>query len=109
VGLGLCVADACVLVTTPAEPAVANAVRARALARELDAGLVRIVLNRATDDGTVDALARELGAPVTALPESATLADAQARGQPVTQAAPDSEVAGQVERLAAAVQSSLSA
>ena len=109
VGLGLCVADACVLVTTPAEPAVANAVRARALARELDAGLVRIVLNRATDDGTVNALARELGAPVTALPESATLADAQARGQPVTQAAPDSEVAGQVERLAAAVQSSLSA
>jgi septum site-determining protein MinD len=107
VGLGLCAADACVLVTTPAEPAVADAVRARALARELDAGLVRIVLNRATDDGTADALARELGAPVTALPESGSLADAQARGEPVTAVAPASTAAARFEALAAAVRTTL--
>ncbi len=107
VGLGLCVADGCVLVTTPAEPAVADAVRARALARELDAGLVRIVLNRAADDGTADALAHELGAPVTALPESVPLADAQARGEPVAEVAPESTAAARVEALADAVRTTL--
>ncbi|MFB6083746.1 MAG: MinD/ParA family protein [Halorientalis sp.] len=107
VGLGLCVAEACVLVTTPDEPAIADAVRARALARELDAGLARIVLNRAADDGTADALARELGAPVTAIPESAALADAQARGEPVTTAAPESTAAERVADLAAAVASTV--
>ncbi|AQL42951.1 chromosome partitioning protein ParA [Halorientalis sp. IM1011] len=107
VGLGLCVAEACVLVTTPAEPAVADAVRARALARELDAGLARIVLNRATDGGTADALARELGAPVTTIPESATLADAQDRGEPVTAVAPESTAATRVAELATAVESTV--
>ncbi|WP_336001486.1 MinD/ParA family ATP-binding protein [Halorientalis halophila] len=103
VGLGLCVAYACVLVTTPAEPALADAVRARALARELDAGLVRIVLNRAESRGTADALARELGAPVTVLPESVALADAQARGRPVGEHAPECVATARFEELAAAV------
>ncbi|SEN68034.1 septum site-determining protein MinD [Halorientalis persicus] len=107
VGLGLCVAEACVLVTTPAEPAVADAVRARALARELDAGLARIVLNRATDRTTADALARELGAPVTAIPDSAALADAQDRGQPVVEAAPESTAAARIEALAEGVRTTV--
>ena len=107
VGLGLCVAEACVLVTTPAEPAVADAVRARALARELDAGLARIVLNRATDRTTADALARELGAPVTAIPESVTLADAQARGRPVAAVAPESTAATRIEALAEGVRTTV--
>jgi septum site-determining protein MinD len=107
VGLGLCVAEACVLVTTPAEPAVADAVRARALARELDAGLARIVLNRATDRTTADALARELGAPVTAIPDSAALADAQDRGQPVVEAAPESTAAARIAALAEGVRTTV--
>ncbi|WP_424017281.1 MinD/ParA family ATP-binding protein [Halorientalis pallida] len=107
VGLALCVAEACVLVTTPAEPAVADAVRARALARELDAGLSRIVLNRAGTAGTADALARELGAPVTVLPESTAMADAQARGEPVTEVAPESTAAARIEALAEGVRTTV--
>lgn len=109
VGLGLCVAEACVLVTTPAEPAVADAVRARALARELDTGLARIVLNRATDQNTADALARELGAPVTPIPESVALANAQDRGVPVTETAPESDATARIEALADAVRTAVRA
>jgi len=107
-GLALCAADACVLVTTPDRTALADAVRARALARQLEAGLARIVLNRAGTDPAVEPLARELGAPVTAIPESAALARAQAAGQPIAADAPESTAADRIGDLAAAVQSSLS-
>ncbi|MFB6142620.1 MAG: MinD/ParA family protein [Halorientalis sp.] len=109
VGLSLCVADACVLVTTPDRTAVADAVRARALARELDAGLCRVALNRAGRDPPAEALARELGAPVTAVPESPAMARAQRAGRPVADIAPDSDAAARLRELAAAVQESLSA
>jgi ATPases involved in chromosome partitioning len=112
VGLALSASEACVLVTTPDTSAIADAVRARALARELDAGLVRVVLNcvhSVDEPAPTDALARELGAPVTVLPESDALAAAQRRGVPVGQSAPGSLVADRVGSLADAVQSSLSA
>jgi septum site-determining protein MinD len=108
VGLSLCVADGSLLVTTPDEPAVADAVRARALARELDAGLARVVVNRVEATVPMDALARELGAPVTVVPESEPLARAQRAGVPVRETAPDSDVAERFVALADAVHSSLS-
>jgi len=54
VGLSLLAAEACVVVTTPDRVALADALRERALARTLDAGLARVALNRATrtDQGT---------------------------------------------------------
>ncbi|WP_415379431.1 MinD/ParA family ATP-binding protein [Halosimplex sp. TS25] len=105
VGLGLLAADACVLVTEPAPPALGDALRARALARELDAGLAAIVLNRANEATLTELVARELGGPVTTVPESDAVAEAQAAGVPVGEHAPDSpataafaDLAGNVEQ-----------
>jgi len=107
VGLALCVAEACVLVTTPTEAALSDAVRARELARELDAGLVGVVLNRADGTGSRDRIARELGAPVTPIPPSRSLARAQVDGLPVTRAAPESTAAERIRSVADAVHASL--
>jgi len=103
VGLALLPAAACVLVTTPRPAALADAVRARALARELDAGLARVVCNRADEDAPTERIARRLGAPVTTVPESRALATAQDDGVPVTVAAPDGRAAAAFASLADAV------
>jgi len=102
-GLPLYVADACVLVTTPAEAALGDAVRVRALARELDAGLVRVVLNRVDSDPDRASVAELLGAPVIPVPDADVIARAQANGQPVCRHAPDSEACRPFERLSRAV------
>lgn len=107
VGLALLVAEACVLVTTPRPAALSDAVRARALARELDTGLARIVLNRAGTNPPTERVARRLGAPLTTIPESAALASAQGHGVPVARTAPESAAAGAVASLADAVQATL--
>ncbi|MFB6180055.1 MAG: MinD/ParA family protein [Halorientalis sp.] len=107
VGLSLCAADACVLVTTPTQAALSDAVRARALARELDAGLVSIVVNRDDGSACLDRIAHELGAPVTSIPPSPSLENAQAAGRPVTETAPTSTAAERIRTVANAVQSSL--
>lgn len=99
VGQSLLAADGCVLVTTVDEAAVVDAVRTRALARRLDAGLVRVVYNRAR---SVPGDSRSaFGAPAVAVPESEHVAAARARGQPVR----SGEAATSFEKLAAAVQS----
>jgi len=100
VGLGLLAADVCVLVTEPTPAALGDAVRARALARELDAGLAAIALNRAGPEAPTDLVAERLGGPVTVVPESPELAEAQAAGRPVAATAPDSESARALRRLA---------
>ncbi|WP_226011363.1 MinD/ParA family ATP-binding protein [Halomicrobium salinisoli] len=104
-GLPLYVADACVLVTTPDRAALADAVRIRALARRLDAGLARVVLNRAGADPPRETVADRLGAPVVAVPDSDAVASAQAAGRPLAVTAPSSRVRDRFEKLAAAVQS----
>jgi len=81
VGLPLLVADASVLVTTPDRAALADALRARSLAVELDAGLAAAAYNRAEEAG--DEVANALGAPVVAVPEAERVAAATETGQPV--------------------------
>ncbi|WP_459193582.1 MinD/ParA family ATP-binding protein [Halosimplex sp. J119] len=103
VGLGLLTADACVLVTEPDPSALGDAVRARALARELDAGLAAIALNRASEASPTDLVARELGGPVTAVPESDAVAEAQAAGIPVGEHAPDAAATAAFAELAETV------
>jgi len=103
VGLPLFAADGCVLVTTPDASALADALRVRALARELDAGLVRVVLNRATDAAAVESVADRLGAPVITVPDDDAIARAQAAGQPVHRALPESDANPAFETLANAV------
>jgi septum site-determining protein MinD len=103
-GLPLLAADACLLVVRQTRPAVAGAVRTRELARTLDTPLARVVLNRADGESETDRLASTLGAPVTTLPDSESLARAQRAGHPVCSVAPESTAAEQFARLANAVE-----
>jgi len=103
VGLPLAVADASVLVTTRSTAALADALRVRELARELDAGLCRVVLNRADPDPATESVADRFGAPVVSVPDSDVLATAQRHGHPVERTAPDSPAASAFEALAAGV------
>lgn len=106
-GLPLLAADACVVVTDPSEAALADAIRARELARTVGTPLARVVLNRA---GNVDTepVASTLGGPVTTVPESEAVARAQRCGLPVAAVAPDAPASRQFDRLAGAVSSALS-
>ncbi|QDX40340.1 chromosome partitioning protein ParA [Salarchaeum sp. JOR-1] len=112
VGAPLAAADACVLVTTPAPPALADALRTRELARELDAGLAAVALNRTSGretvegDGSKGAYERTFGGPVVRIPERRAVATAGGRGVPVALSHPGSDASGAFRRLAARVQSS---
>jgi septum site-determining protein MinD len=103
-GLPLFAADACLLVTTPAESALTDAVRVRELARELDAGLVRVVLNRTDGGASPNTVAELLGAPVVTVPDDGAVADAQAAGQPVCRTAPERPACEAFRSLASVVE-----
>lgn len=105
VGLALYAADSCVLVTSDREAALADALRVRALARRLDAGLAGVAVNRVLGDVPTAALADCFGAPAVPIPESEVLAVAQRNGQPVAAIAPESSAAAQFRTLAARCQS----
>lgn len=105
VGLPLVAADATVLVTTPATAALADGLRVRELARELDAGLCRVVLNRAPPDTATAPVADRFGAPVVTVPDSDAVAAAQRHGQPVRETAPESAAADAFRTLGAGVYS----
>jgi len=103
VGLPLAAADAAVLVTTPDAAALADGLRVRALARELDTGLCRVVLNRVRSDPSTAAVADRFGAPVLTLPESERLRIAHRNGQPIRHTDPDSSARVALAELASAV------
>lgn len=100
VGVPLAVADACVVVTAPDRYAVADAVRTRELARELDCGLVAIVCNRAIGDPPTATIRDVLGAPVAVVPADPRVAASVADERPVVAATPESEAAGAFEAVA---------
>ncbi len=103
VGVPLLAADAAVVVTTPDRAALADAVRVRSLARELDAGLAAVAYNRAESGG--DRVADALGAPAVAVPESGPVERALSAGLPVRAVAAESTAAGRFAELGALVQS----
>jgi len=103
VGVPLLAADAAVVVTTPDRAALADAVRVRSLARELDAGLAAVAYNRADSGG--DRVADALGAPAVAVPESAVVERSLAAGLPVRAVAEESTAAGRFAALGSLVQS----
>ncbi len=105
-GVPLLVADACVLVTRPEEAALTDALRARELARALETPLARVVLNR-TDDVRTEDVATTLGAPVTQVPESETVGQAQRAGVPVAAVDSDCDAAKAFEKLGAAIESTV--
>lgn len=102
-GLPLVVASACVVVTTPSEAAIADAMRARELAREFDAGLVRVAVNRAGQDPPTERVADLFGAPAVPIPDSERIERAQSAGQPIRSVAPESNVQKRFAELARAV------
>ena len=104
-GVPLAVADACLLVTTPDPFAVADVVRSRELARELDCGLVGAILNRADEEApdAAETFERLLGAPVTLLPTAQALARSTETGRPVVVDEPAHPAAARLHEAAAAV------
>jgi septum site-determining protein MinD len=107
VGLALLAAQVTVLVTTPETVALADAIRARTLAEELDTALVAIALNRVKNrnDSPQEYVERAFGASVTSIPESETIRTAMAHGQPVNRN--ENAVGAAFARLAESVQSSM--
>jgi septum site-determining protein MinD len=102
-GVPLAVADACLVVASPKRYALADAVRTRELARELDCGLAAVAVNRVVDTPPLDALADVLGAPATAIPADSRLGTAIERFEPVVATSPNSLPSTRVRKLASAV------
>jgi septum site-determining protein MinD len=90
-GVPLAVADACVVVAAPRAFALADALRSRELARELDAGLVAVALNRIVDDAPTTPTARALGAPAVAIPADSRVGETLETGRPVLRTDPDGD------------------
>jgi septum site-determining protein MinD len=99
-GVPLAVADACLVVVSPRAFALADAVRTRELARELDAGLVACAVNRVTEDPPSDAIADALGAPAAVVPADPRVGRSVTEERPVTETAADSEAAAAIRTLA---------
>ncbi|WP_435551578.1 MinD/ParA family ATP-binding protein [Natrinema sp. CGMCC1.2065] len=92
VGRQLASAHAAVLVTTPTEPALTDAMRTRQVALDLETPVAAVALNRtsgAVPDGIAERIERTVSAPVRTLEERSAVADAQRRGRPVAAVAPD--------------------
>ncbi|WP_224270376.1 MinD/ParA family ATP-binding protein [Haloprofundus salinisoli] len=103
VGVPLALADACVVVASPKPFALADAVRSRELARELDSGLVGVVLNRVVDDAPERTVSRALGAPTETVRADPRVGESVEDERPVVTAAPGSEAAAAFRQVAAAV------
>lgn len=86
VGTALDSAHVAVLVTTPTEPAVVDALRTRQLALELETPIAAVVLNRTSTVDTepiTERFDRNFAAPTIAIDELSTVAEAQRQCRPV--------------------------
>lgn len=108
VGVPLAAADACVLVTLPGVPAVADGVRARELAVRFGAGVAAVALNR-SDGVALEPVERALGGRAVALPESRALAAAVRDGRPARTVEAGTAAVEAVRELGRVVQSCKSA
>jgi len=100
VGVPLSVADAAVLVAAPEPFALADALRTRELARELDAPLAAVALNRVVDEPPTPTVRSTLGAPVEAVPADPRLGRSIEAEAPIVDAASESEPAAAFASLA---------
>jgi len=99
-GVPLAVADACLIVVSPQAFALADAIRTRELARELDAGLVAGVINRTVEQPPTGTIADTLGGPVEVVPADPRVGRSVVEERPVIESAPDSAAAGAIRALA---------
>ncbi len=103
-GVPLAVADACLIVVSPRAFALADAIKCRELARELDAGLTACAINRVNEEPPADAVADALGAPTAVVPADPRVGRSVVAERPVVEAAPDSEAAAAMRELAGRIQ-----
>lgn len=104
VGVPLAVADAAVLVTAPEPYALADALRTRELARELDAGVCCVVCNRVVDAPPTATIRDVLGAPVVVLPTDPRVGRSVAAERPVYEVSPESDAGRALEDAARRVE-----
>lgn len=97
--LPIVAADAVVLVTTPDPATLADAVRTRSLARELETGVGAVVLNRATD--ARPSITDVLGGPQFVIDDHPSIHAAQRDGLPVRYGEGEQSVVDQFARVAA--------
>ncbi|SEH16979.1 septum site-determining protein MinD [Natronorubrum sediminis] len=106
VGTQLHSVHAAVLVTTPTESALVDALRTRALARDLETPIAAVVLNRVRtpDDELATRVERRFGAKTTVIEERAAIDEAMAQWRPVRDWHPTSEGTAGFESLARAIE-----
>lgn len=118
VGVPLAISHGVLLVVTPQPVAIADAVRTRELARELDAGLVGVACNSRSETSetdsqqidwqsgrqlAIDELADVFGAPVTSIPNDPHLERSVRTETPLTDVAPNSNAAEQIRDLSRSI------
>ena len=99
-GVPLAAAHACLVVVSPRAFALADAIRTRELARELEAGLVACAINRVVEPPPTDAIADALGAPAAVVPADPRVGRSVVTERPVVTAAPQSDAAAAIRSLA---------
>ena len=104
VGVPLALADAAVLVAAPEPFALADTLRTRELARELDTPVAGVALNRVVDDVPRPTVRDALGAPVETVPADPRVGESVVQEAPVVEAAPTSESAAAFVALAGHVE-----
>ena len=104
VGVPLALADAAVLVAAPEPFALADTLRTRELARELDTPVAGVALNRVVDDVPRPTVRDALGAPVETVPADPRVGESVVQEAPVVDAAPASAPAAAFVALAGHVE-----
>ena len=106
VGIQLECAHVAVLVTTPNEPAIVDAVRTHELALELETPVAAVVLNRAS--GGAGRLARRiertLGATTTVIDDLPAVDDAMAQRRPLREIQPECEAIDAFETVSRSIE-----
>ncbi|ADB59183.1 Cobyrinic acid ac-diamide synthase [Haloterrigena turkmenica DSM 5511] len=109
VGTQLETAHLAVLVTTPDEAALVDAVRTRRVAADLETPIASVVLNRADRDEHGDLASRveeRFGATTTIVEDRATVDEAQSRWLPVDDVDPDCPAVGAFDEIARTIERS---
>ncbi|CAJ53743.1 AAA family ATPase [Haloquadratum walsbyi] len=98
-GVPLAVAETCVIIASPRAYALGDAVRVRALAREVNTGVISVIINRADDSSPTDAIAETLGAPTVGVPVDPRIKQTLETLHPLIQRVPTAPASRAVQRV----------
>jgi|JXWS01.1.fsa_nt_gb septum site-determining protein MinD len=102
-GVPLAVAEACIIIASPHAYALGDAVRVRALAREVNTGVISVIINRGDDTSPTDAVAEALGAPTVRVPVDPRIKQTLETLHPLIQRAPTAPASRAVQRVATVI------